>query len=401
MRRLKSRHLLAPLLTVLLLASYSGFVWFNTPALRLLPTSTLAVTETPAKGATMNWPTYGQAAVGALNYGLLGSKGNQTPLPTASTIKIMTAYAILQTKPLDLGQQTTPVITITQADVDIYNAYIAKGGSVALVAAGTQLTEYQALQALLLPSANNIADSLTAWAFGSEANYLSYANKQAKALGMTNTTIADASGFSPQTVSTAEDLVKLTLVALKNPVFAQIVGQSKATIPIAGIIYNINGLLGRDNIIGVKTGSTDQAGGCFVGAATQIVNNKAITVVTAIMGGPYLDRSMLDTLPLLASAKQNFAVQTSLLKGTEIGYYESAWGGRTTIVAAENASFVGWKGSAESRKITLTPLRAPQKQGANAGSITITAPGVKKDVPLVTSEALDKPTFLWRLRHPF
>jgi len=401
MRRSKFRLRLAALFVAIMLAGYGVFVWFNAPALRLQPTASLTTTGTQATTPALSWPTYGQAAVGALDYGVLSSKGSQTPLPTASTIKIMAVYAVLQTKPLSLGQQTTPVIPITQADVDIYNAYVAKGGSVARVAAGTELSEYQALQALLLPSANNVAESLTTWAFGSQANYLLYANKLAKELGMTNTIVADASGYSPQTVSTAEDLVSLATIALKNPVFAQIVGQSKATIPVAGIIHNTNWLLGRDNIIGVKTGNTDQAGGVFVGAATHVVDGKTITVVTAVMGGPNLARSMLDTVPLLASAKQNFVSQTLLSKGAKTGYYESAWGGRTAIVSTQDATFVGWKGATVSKKITLQPLRAPQKQGASAGSITFSAPGLEKSVPLVTSEALNKPSLLWRLRHPF
>jgi D-alanyl-D-alanine carboxypeptidase (penicillin-binding protein 5/6) len=42
---------------------------------------------------------------------------------------------------------------------------------------GEELSEYQALQALLLPSANNIAETLARWAFGSIDAYNAYANQ--------------------------------------------------------------------------------------------------------------------------------------------------------------------------------------------------------------------------------
>ena len=199
-------------------------------------------------------------------------------IAAASTIKIITALAILDKKPLQTGQQG-PYITLGTSDVAIYQDYLRRGGSVAKVAAGEKISQYQALQAMLLPSANNIADSLVIWAFGSQKAYLSYAADFVASIGLKNTHLADASGFSPNSTSTAEDLVTAGLKAMRNPVIAEIVAQKQAKIPIAGVIQNVNWLLGKDGIIGIKTGHTDEAGGCYLFASRMIIAGKRVNIL--------------------------------------------------------------------------------------------------------------------------
>src|SRR5205807_949217 len=90
-----------------------------------------------------------------------------------------------------------------------------------------------------------------------------------KCMGFSRTVVADASGFSPDTVSTPSELVAIGIAALKNPVIAEIVAQSQAQIPgiPGGIIKNTNLLFGIDGVIGIKTGTTDEAGHCLLFAA--------------------------------------------------------------------------------------------------------------------------------------
>jgi D-alanyl-D-alanine carboxypeptidase (penicillin-binding protein 5/6) len=402
-KRSKRRLRLWPLvLAVLFVVGYVGLVSVRTPALSLAPTvSSLAATQTSPEGS-LAWPGYGQAAVGAVGYGLLDTHGAQVAVPTASTAKIMTAYAILKAKPLTPGQTESPIITFTQADVDIYNDCLQKDCSVALVAAGEQISEYQALQAILLPSANNVAASLAIWAFGSIDAYTAYANNLAAEMGLSNTHLADASGLSPETVSTAGDLVTLSIEAMKNPVFAEIVAQPNAQIPVAGKIYNVNGLLGRDNIIGLKTGNTEQAGGVFVTAATHEVNGQKITIITAVMGGPTLVRSMLDSLPLLNSAKQNFAAETVLRKGSTVGYYTAPWlDNQTPLKTDSDIVLVKWKGSAVTTASDIQNLRIPLDAGATVGTVTVRTAGNAASANVVAGSAIPGPSLTWRLRHPF
>ncbi len=79
-------------------------------------------------------------------------------------------------------------------------------------------------------------------------------NAQAQALGLDRTRYADASGVQAGTVSTAGDQVRLEMVALEVPAFRQIVAMPEVTLPVAGQQYHVDALLGRDGIVGVKTG---------------------------------------------------------------------------------------------------------------------------------------------------
>lgn len=216
-----------------------------------------------AEAVSLHWPAQGSAAIAADGFGVLGTHGPGDKRPTASLAKIITVLAILEKHPLK-EKQKGPVIKMTNADVALFNDYFSKGGSYVKVEAGEKISLYQALQAILLPSANNMADSVAVWSFGSLEKYVAYANDMVKRLGLNNTVVAtDASGFSPATLSTPTDLVRLGQLAMRNSVIAEIVAQRSATIPVHGVIYSANSRLGYDNIIGIKTGLTDQAGGCF------------------------------------------------------------------------------------------------------------------------------------------
>lgn len=103
------------------------------------------------------------------------------------------------------------------ADVAVDRADRAAGQSVVTVVTGERLTERQALEGLLLPSGNNIATLLARWDAGSEAAFVAKLNAQARALGLTHTRYADASGEQAGTVSTAGDEVRLAMLALEVP----------------------------------------------------------------------------------------------------------------------------------------------------------------------------------------
>jgi serine-type D-Ala-D-Ala carboxypeptidase (penicillin-binding protein 5/6) len=254
--------------------------------------------------ASLPWPSYGEAAIGVAGEGVLAAHGNQTPVPTASVAKVMTALAVLEKMPITPGQQG-PTITLTQEDQDLYDYYRLQNGSLAAVSVGEEITEYEALEALLLPSANNIADTLAILAFGSVDAYSDYANELARSLGMTHSDFVDASGFSPATVSTAEDLVKLGEAALQNPVIAEIVAKKSAIIPVAGTVHNTNRLLGTNGINGLKTGNTDQAGGVFIGTcAVTLPNGKTVQVISVVMGAPDIDAALDDSVPILAATSK-------------------------------------------------------------------------------------------------
>jgi serine-type D-Ala-D-Ala carboxypeptidase (penicillin-binding protein 5/6) len=234
------------------------------------------------------WPAHGQAAV-QIGQSRVRAGPNQHAAAIASVAKVMTAYLVLRDHPLRLGQNG-PTITLTDADVADTVRRRRQQQSVVSIAAGEQMTELQALQALLLPSANNIAAVLARWDAGSEKRFVARMNATARSLGMTHTRYTEPSGYDDATVSTAADQVRLVDRAMRLPVFASIVATPSATLPVAGTVHNTNRLLGYDGFVGVKTGSTAAAGGCFAFRAIRWIHGKRTTITGVVLGQPGHDR---------------------------------------------------------------------------------------------------------------
>jgi D-alanyl-D-alanine carboxypeptidase (penicillin-binding protein 5/6) len=234
------------------------------------------------------WPAYGQAAV-EIGQSQVHSGPNQHPAPIASVTKVMTAYLVLRDHPLRLGEDG-PTSTLTDADVAGTDRRRRQEESVVSIAAGEQLTERQALQALLLPSANNIAAFLAQWDAGSADRFVARMNATARSLGMTHTRYTDPSGYDDATVSTAADQVRIVDRAMRLPVFASIVATPSATLPVAGTVHNTNTLLGHNGFVGVKTGSDAAAGGCFAFRAIRWIDGKQTTITGVVLGQPGHDR---------------------------------------------------------------------------------------------------------------
>jgi serine-type D-Ala-D-Ala carboxypeptidase (penicillin-binding protein 5/6) len=229
------------------------------------------------------WPAQGQAAFVQTGQSQVQAGPNQHAAPIASLAKVMTAYLVLRDHPLRLGQ-AGPTITLTDADVADTDRRRGQQESVVSIAAGEQLTELQALQALLVPSANNIAAVLARWDAGSADRFAARMNAAARLLGMTRTRYTDPSGYDDATVSTAADQVRIIDRAMRLPVFASIVATSTATLPVAGTVHNTNTLLGHNGFVGVKTGSTVAAGGCFAFRVIRWIDGKRTTITGVVLG---------------------------------------------------------------------------------------------------------------------
>ena len=114
--------------------------------------------------------------------------GSTASVPIASLAKMMTVYVVLEDHPLN-GTTTGPSITVTAAQAAAYASEAANRDSVLQVTAGETLTEKQALEALLIASADNIADLLAQWDAGSTAAFVTKMNTTAHTLGMDHTNV--------------------------------------------------------------------------------------------------------------------------------------------------------------------------------------------------------------------
>ena len=251
------------------------------------PTAQLRVGGAPVPSGV--WPAHGQAAYLVGGESQIHTGPSQHAAPIASVAKVMTAYLVLRDHPLRAGE-SGPTVTLTDADVSDTERRRGQEESVVPVAAGEELTELQALQALLLPSANNVAAVLARWDAGSVRRFVGRMNATARALGMTRTRYTDPSGFDDATVSTAADQVRIVERAMELPVFASIVATPRVTLPVVGPVDNTDTLLGHDGFVGVKTGSDDAAGGCFAFRAIRRVDGKRTTITGVVLGQPGHDR---------------------------------------------------------------------------------------------------------------
>lgn len=398
-RRLAISNLL---ITLILIGVYC--VWaLGRPLMAINPVKSSLKLESMSVSNQIDWPSKGQAAIGTYPSGVLATFGEQRAVPTASVAKVFTALIVLQQRPIKPGQ-TGPVIKTTEADIQSYRDYTAGDGSVIPVEIGQDLTQYQMLQAMLLPSANNVADSLAIWAFGSLDNYTKYANNYIRQLGLANTIIGkDASGYDPSTVSTAHDLVILGEAAMRVPVIAEIVGQKSAVLPVAGTIQNRNFLLGPDGLAGIKTGTTVAAGGVFLAAKQVKINNLPVTLVSAIVGAENTFNAQVESVPMLKSVQDNFAETKVLSKGAVVGQYKSPWGDTVPAITTKPLTTFAWKGSIVPTRVKLSVAKVSGEPGQLVGSVqTLRTPvNEAQEVPVTLAGDFSQPSLLWRLTHPF
>jgi D-alanyl-D-alanine carboxypeptidase (penicillin-binding protein 5/6) len=212
--------------------------------------------------STNGWPLSGQGAY-VLDNGRPAVSPHQEPVPIASLAKVMTAYVVLKHHPLSAGD-AGPRFAIAQDDVVDTEARRHGGQSIVAVRAGEQLTERDALMAILLPSANNVAVLVARQVSGSVASFVAEMNDTARALGMSHTTYTDPSGYDDGTVSTALDQLRLAQVVARNETLAAMMATRSHRLPVAGEVTNTNALLGHDGFVGMKTGSHQAAGGCLM-----------------------------------------------------------------------------------------------------------------------------------------
>jgi serine-type D-Ala-D-Ala carboxypeptidase (penicillin-binding protein 5/6) len=336
--------------------------------------ATLTINESttqtiPGAKPKISWPHTGQSAIAIGNGHVLGISGKQGKAPTASMAKAMTAYIVLRDHPLKPGQNG-PVIHVTKAEADVVGLNRRQAQQVLTVRAGEGITERQALNALMLKSANNVARILARWDAGSIPAFLDKMNANAKDLGMTSTHYTDPSGWHANTVSTTTDQIKLAETAMKRSDFARIVDTKTAIVPIEGRIKNVNPLLGQAGIVGIKTGSMSAAGGCLMFAAKHSVNGTNVWILGTVMGQRNgnigdLHQAFASSKSLVVAMNKAIGAERVLRKGDVVAELPN---GRGKLVATQDAQAIGWGGMDYKRTVKAT-VPANAKSGDKVGSV--------------------------------
>lgn len=177
--------------------------------------------------------------------------------PMASLTKIMTALLILE------NHDMFEVATVPPVADEI------KGSTVGLKA-GQRMSVGNLMKALLLPSANDAAYTLATFHSRSVGSFVQLMNQRAEQMGLKNTHFANPAGLdNAEQYSSPRDLGWLTIAALKHPTFRSVVGTRTARISsMEGVTFdlrNTNEMLHfNEDVYGVKTGTTDNAGECLI-----------------------------------------------------------------------------------------------------------------------------------------
>ena len=293
----------------------------------------------------------------------------------ASTTKIMTALLICeQCNVLDRMRIPREAVGIE--------------GSSMYLKEGEVLTLQELLYGLMLASGNDAAVALAIFCSGTVEGFVEQMNDKAHMLGMKNTHFANSNGLdSPDHYSSAEDLARLAVYAMENPVFAKTVSTKSISVG-QRFLRNHNKLLWHfEGADGVKTGYTKAAGRILVSSAVR--DGRRLIAVTMDAPNDWQDHKQL-----LEEGFSRYHLQRIVTAGDVVGNV-SVFGGngeQTAVLAKEN--FVYAVAGDEQPQLVLPGtgfVYAPVVEGADAGVayVLINGKAVGK-IPVVYGQTIEQ-----------
>jgi serine-type D-Ala-D-Ala carboxypeptidase (penicillin-binding protein 5/6) len=378
-----------------------------------VPASAVLTASRPATPIPV--PTAGSFALSASMPGEVASHAAGVVRPIGSVAKTMTALVVLNDLPLSPGANG-PSRVMTGADVTLYHQAVAEGGSNLPVQAGEALSERDLLLALLLPSADNIAESLAVWASGNRTAFIASLNATAAAMGMHSTHFADPSGISTNTVSTASDLVILAKAVTANPTLAELVSVQQASLPDGIVLHNLDILLSKSPTwLGIKTGWTGAAGGCLLFAARKSFGSTpgvSVTVWGAVLGQPRAsDPAHPELGAAFAAAENASAVVLNSYSAVDLnqampaitGTVSTAWGDATQTGLLANAQsdvVLVQSGAVLRFSLTKQSPAVPFGPSTIVGHVIgVLNPTTSITWRVVATSGISAPSWTWKLFH--
>ena len=296
----------------------------------------------------------------------------------ASTTKLMTALLALEkAKPSDV---------FTAPD---YNAMPAE--SRINLREGERMTVHDLLEALLLESANDAAETLAEGVSGSRGAFVEEMNARAAELGLEHTSYANPIGLDESgNYSSARDLANLARVLLQRPRFARIVDMPAAELESGvrpRVVENRNDLIADYPwVSGVKTGYTANAGNVLVGAAEGPGGARVISVV---LGEPTEAARNSETLALLGWGLTRFQRVRVLDPRRMVAQADIEYRDGTARLVPRRGAVVTIRKGQHVRRRANAPdeVKGPLDAGARVGTVTVLLDGRPvRRVALVTAE---------------
>lgn len=359
-----------------------------TVAAALLPGAyTASAFETQATGAWVYDLT---------THTVLMDKNADQPLPPASMSKLMTINMLFEALRDGRVQLDTTFAVSSRAK--------AMGGSTMFLQESDRPTVEELIHGMIVNSGNDACVVVAEGLAGTEEAFAAQMTERARALGMTSSTFANASGWpDPTQRMSMRDLGILARRLIEDfpeyyPVFAETEFNYKDRAPDNR--FNRNPLLklgiGAD---GLKTGHTQEAGYGLVGSAKQ--GNRR--VIFAITGLPSEKARAEESERIVAWAFRQFAEKTVAKAGTRVAEAEVFMGEVATVglVPAQDLSLLVpalVQDKVEAEVIYKGPLLAPIEAGAPVAELIVKVPGLPDhQVQLVAESSVAKAGFMGRL----
>ncbi len=315
---------------------------------------------------------------------ILLSHNADTPLPMASTTKVMTALLALEHGDLD-------------APVTCSRTAFGVPGTSIYLAEGETLTLREMLYGLMMASGNDAATAIAEHIGGTVEDFCRMMTARAAELGCKNTCFLTPHGLPCEGhYTTAHDLALIAREAMSHAEFREIVGTSRATIPWEGrsydrVLNNKNKLLTTyDGATGIKTGYTKKAGRCLVFGAQR--NGMEIIGVVLNCWDWFNESARLMDL-----AFDRFEAVSMLHAGDCVGSIpvRHADGATVDALLAGDLTGIVPKGSMPQVEIDLpAEMDAAIKQGQQLGTARLVSNGVAiAEVPLIAANDVARDDF--------
>lgn len=365
-----------------------------------LPPATSATLATPGASGTL--PQLPESGASAVTEGPdrapLTVAGESDPVPMAAATKVVTALVVLDARPLSADDEGD-IVPITSDDFLSYRDYRAAGARTVTVYTDDAWSERGMLQALLLGSSNNHADTLARWAFGSIDGYLDAARDWLEEQGLGGVTLADATGLSAESTATASDLAALSALALADPAIESILASEVTGLPSRRGIENTTTYLPELGITGISRSYTDAAGICLLFRLSVTVGEETYDLYGAFVRQPDWETLEAAVRSLADQAATAVTAAPLVEEGTPLVEFTTAWGEKVTASAGASIVRPRWVAAAPSIDTDVEPVETGGS-GRVVGSATVSSGDHTVTTPLKLDGRIDDPGVLWRITNP-
>jgi serine-type D-Ala-D-Ala carboxypeptidase (penicillin-binding protein 5/6) len=197
---------------------------------------------------------------------------------------MMTVWVVLHQLPLTY-QERGPCLVVNAHDVALYDYDVDTGQSNARIVSGERICESTLLRGLLVHSAGDYSELLMRMIGWSPATFVRVMNADARKMGLTRTHYVDLTGFAVGNQSTAGNQATLAVTLMSaEPIVDQIVALTHVALPYNGVVVSYTPLIGVANVVGVKSGFTDPAGGCDVMAVKVTIGANTFLTYAVVLG---------------------------------------------------------------------------------------------------------------------